>query len=126
HAWSGDGQWISFTYNDYVIEQLAKTDTTVRDLRTVGVMIPKPRTVEPDSSLENNNGVCCSVVVTQVTANPQPGSNAIDKAFDECWIGSGGYRRPDGSHQQRALAFQGNVRTAAGKCITEVFVADLR
>src|SRR5690554_4923560 len=27
HAWSGDGQWISFTYNDWVMEQLSRRDT---------------------------------------------------------------------------------------------------
>src|SRR5690606_7166302 len=125
HSWSGDGQWISFTYNDYVLEQLAKTDTSVQDLRMVGIMVPKPVKVSSDSSLENNNGAYFSVVVTHVTENPAPGSDAIDKAFDECWIGNNGYRTLDGSRQQRAIAFQGNIRNAAGKPITEIFVVDL-
>src|SRR5690606_964702 len=87
HSWSGDGQWISFTYNDYVMEQLAKTASGVRDLRTVGIMVPGTVKVPFDGSLENNSGICFSVVVTDVTENPEPGSDAIDKAFDECWIG---------------------------------------
>lgn len=125
HSWSGDGQWISFTYNDYVMEQLAKTDTSVQDLRMVGVMVPKPVEVPPDSSLENNSGACFSMVVTEVTENPVPGSDAIDKAFDECWIGKEGYHKPDGSLQRRAIAFQGNVRDTEGKILTEIFVVDL-
>ena len=34
-----------------------------------------------------------SVIVAKVTENPQPGSDEIDKAFDEGWIGTKGYRR---------------------------------
>src|SRR5690606_16652359 len=104
---------------------LAKTDTTVRDLRMVGVMAPRPVTVAPDSSFENNSGSYFSFVVTEVTENPSPGSDAIDKAFDECWIGTSGYRKPDGRRQQRAIAFQGNVRNSENQSITEIFVADL-
>lgn len=125
HSWSGDGQWISFTYNDYVMEQLAKTTPGVQDLRTVGIMVPGTVKVPFDGSLENNSGVCFSVVVTDVTENPEPGSDAIDKAFDECWIGKSGYQKSDGTHQRRAIAFQGNVRNAQGEIVTEIFVVDL-
>ena len=89
HNWSADGKWISFTYNDYVIQQLEKKDSSVKDLRTVGVMVPgHPVNVPYDSSEENNSGEMFSVVVAKVTENPQPGSDEIDKAFDEGWIGS--------------------------------------
>ena len=125
HSWSGDGQWISFTYNDFIMEQRAKSDTSVQDLRMVGVMVPQPVTVAPDTSLENNSGAYFSMVVTDVTETPLPGSDAIDKAFDESWIGKNGYQRPDGSRQQRAIAFQGNVRDTAGNTVTEIFVVDL-
>ena len=125
HSWSGDGQWISFTYNDYIMEQLAKTDSSVADLRMVGVMVPGHVEVPDDGSLENNSGTYFSVVVTEVTEDPTPGSDEIDKAFDECWIGTDGYRRSDGSKQRKAIAFQGNVRNRSGKTITEVFVVDL-
>ncbi|TZF81122.1 DUF3748 domain-containing protein [Pedobacter sp. BS3] len=125
HSWSADGQWISFTYNDYVIEQLAKTDTSVQDLRAVGVMVPgHPVTVESDNAGENNSGKMFAVAVTQVTEHPQPGSDEIDRAFDEGWIGNG-YQKTDGSWQKRAIAFQGNVRDKNGKTKTEVFVVDL-
>lgn len=125
HSWSGDGKWISFTYNDYVMEQLSATDPAVSDLRMVGVMVPTPVEVTSDNNLENNSGTYFSFVVTRVTENPIPGSDDIDKAFDECWIGREGYQRPDGHHQQRAIAFQGNVRNAKGETVTEIFVVDL-
>ncbi|WP_256009872.1 DUF3748 domain-containing protein [Desertivirga xinjiangensis] len=125
HAWSGDGHWISFTYNDYVIEQLAKTNPGVLDLRTVGVMFPGAVKVDPHPSLENNSGGMFSVIVTEVTENPQSGTDEIDKAFDEGWVGTNGYRRSDGSWQQKAIAFQGNVRDENGNTKTELFVVDL-
>jgi len=125
HSWSGDGQWISFTYNDYVIEQRAKTHTNVQDLRTVGVMMPGLVNVMEDSAGENNKGEMFAAVVTAVVEDPRPGSDEIDKAFDECWIGKDGYLQADGHRQRRAIAFQGNVRNTEGKTVAEVFVLDL-
>lgn len=126
HSWSGDGKWISFTYNDDVIAQLAKINSGIKDLRTIGIMAPLGKVKIADTaSLENNSGEMFTVVVTKVTNNPTKGSDEIDKAFDEGWIGNNGYRRPDGSHQQRAIAFQGNVLDEKGNTKAEVFVVDL-
>lgn len=126
HNWSGDGQWISFTYNDYIIQQLEKKDPSIKDLRTVGVMVPgHPVHVAHDASEENNSGEMFSVVVAEVTQNPTPGSDEIDKAFDEGWIGINGYQKNDGSRQARALAFQGELINADGTKKTEVFLIDL-
>ncbi|KAB7726714.1 DUF3748 domain-containing protein [Rudanella paleaurantiibacter] len=126
HQWSGDGEWVSFTYNDEVIERLSHTDISVKDLRTVGVMAPVRAVSAPDANnADTFGGEWFATVVARVTEQPQPGSNEIDKAFDETWIGRDGYQKPDGSQQKRALAFQGNVRNKANQTITEVFVLDL-
>jgi len=125
HNWSGDGKWISFTYNDYIMQQMEKKDSAVKDLRTVGVMVPGHVHVPYDASEENNSGEMFSVVVSKVIQNPQPGSDEIDKAFDEGWIGANGYQKSDGSWQHRAVAFQGEVTNADGTKKAEVFVADL-
>ena len=66
-----------------------------------------------------------SVIVAKVTENPQPGSDEIDKAFDEGWIGTKGYKKSDGKWQHRAIAFQGEVTNQDGTKKTEVFVLDL-
>jgi hypothetical protein len=66
-----------------------------------------------------------AAVITKVTDNPAWGSDEIDKAFDEGWIGNHGYIKKDGSLQKRAIAFQGNVRDEQGKTKTEVFVVDI-
>ena len=126
HNWSADGKWISFTYNDVVISELEKIDSSVKDLRTVGVMVPDhPVHVADHASKENNSGEMFSVVVTKVTENPKPGSDEIDKAFDEGWIGIKGYQKNDGSWQRRAIAFQGEVTNSDGTTKAEVFVVDL-
>ena len=126
HSWSGDGDWISFTYNDYVMEQLSKTDPRVKDLRTIGIMVPHAKVTVPyHTSFENNDGEMFSVLVVNVTETPQPGSDEIDRAFDECWVGKNGYVKTDGSRQHRAIAFQGNILTSAGAVKTECFIVDL-
>lgn len=125
HTWSGDGEWISFTYNDHVVEQAAKTDSSIRDLRTIGIMIPGKKVFVPENGMENNNGNMFSVVAAAVTENPSPGSEEIEKAFDETWIGKNGYRKSDGSWQNRAIAYQGNLRDENGQLKTEIFVVDI-
>lgn len=124
HSWSADGQWISFTYNDAVLGA-QRVNTDKQDLRTVGVMVPGKVIVTDDGSLENNSGACFSVIVARVTADPTWGSDEIDRAFDETWIGNNGYVKADGSLQKRAIAFQGNVHSESGDTVTEVFVLDL-
>src|SRR5690606_32898732 len=78
-----------------------------------------------EGSLENNGGLMFSVIVSKVSENPQPMSDEIDRAFDECWIGRDGYFKLNGEKQARAIAFKGNVRGKTGKVITEVFLVDL-
>jgi hypothetical protein len=73
----------------------------------------------------NHDGACFSVLVTRTTARPRPGSDEIQRACEEGWVGTNGYVRADGSRQRRALAFQGQVVTADGRAISEVFIADL-
>ncbi len=126
HSWSGDGEWISFTYNDYLLEVLEQDPTSgVKDLRTIGVMSPIRGVRVAKEDGENFSGVFFSTVAATVTEQPRPGSDEIEKAFDECWVGENGYVRPDGSVQKRAIAFQGHVRASDGSLVTEVFVADI-
>lgn len=126
HSWSGDGAWISFTYNDLIMEKLqTSSGGAVKDLRTIGVMSPVKEVIVTNQSAENFSGEYFSVVAATVTEDPRPGSDEIEKAFDECWIGRQGYTRPDGSHQKRAIAFQAHVRDSHDSLVTEIFIADL-
>lgn len=114
HAWSSDGQLISFTYNDELVDP---------DLRVVGVMLPYAPGVKVDGAPGNNNGTCYSAIVTEVVSKPAPGSDEISKAFDECWVN--GYTDGTGRNIPYAVAFQGNVLTSEGKVKTEIFVVDI-
>jgi hypothetical protein len=116
HGWSGDGRLISFTYNDELVDA---------DLRVVGVMVPAEQPIKVDSVPGNNGGVMFSAVVTEVVKHPEPGSDQVSKAFDECWIGKNGYTRASGEHIPYAIAFQGNTISKEGKQVTEVFAVDI-
>jgi hypothetical protein len=126
HVFSGDGQWVSFTYNDHLLSHFThETSEHEMDLRNVGVSVPvRAVPVKKDHS-RNHHGDYFSVLVTRTTAHPKPGSDEISKAFEDAWVGTNGYLRADGSRQSKALAFQGNVLTESGETISEVFVVDL-
>jgi hypothetical protein len=125
HEWSGDGNWIGFTYNDQIMAKLEKDTGRPADLRTVGVSANlRPVTVDKDQDGENNDGLWYSVVVARVTPDPAAGSDQISRAFENAWVGKLGYRKEDGS-MQRAQAFLGRIRTADGRDVDEVFIVDI-
>jgi hypothetical protein len=116
HVWDAAGDWVSFTYNDALVES---------DVRNVGVAVPTRPVRVPESNPRNHDGNYFSVLVTRTTSHPRLGSDEIFRASEDAWIGTNGYVRLDGTRQRHALAFQGQVLTTNGAAITEVFVADL-
>jgi len=115
HVWDARGDWVSFTYNDALVES---------DLRDIAVSAPRPVRVAKDHP-RNHDGEYFTVLASRTVAKPAPGSDEIKRACEEGWVGMDGYLRPDGTRQKRALAFQGSVVTARGETLSEVFVADL-
>ncbi len=116
HRWDAAGEWVSYTYNDALVEG---------EIRDIGVSMPHhPLTVHKDHP-RNHDSQYFSVVVSRTTAKPKPGSDEIGRACEEAWIGTQGYLRADGSRQRHALAFQGSVIAANGQTVAEVFVLDL-
>lgn len=125
HVWNAAGNWVSFTYEDHSLAQLASSPNNDINLRNIGVSIPhRPVRVEKDHP-RNHDGEFFSVLVTRTTSDPKPGSDEIKKAFEEGWVGTNGYMRADGTRQRHALAFQGHVVTDRGETIAEVFIVDL-
>ena len=116
HGWSGDGQLISFTYNDEFVES---------DLRTVGVMIPVSREISVENISGNNPGIYYSAIVAELKNSLKAGSDEINKAFDECWVGKNGYINAQGKPIPYAIAFQGNVLASDGNIKTEIFIVDI-
>jgi len=126
HVWDAAGQWVSFTYEDHVLAQFTQPSATNDiNLRNIGVSVPGRAVRVGKAHPRNQDSDFFTVLVTRTTANPRPGSDEINKAFEEGWVGTNGYVRADGTRQKRALAFQGNVVLADQKIISEVFIADL-
>jgi hypothetical protein len=126
HVFSGDGRWVSFTYQDHVLAKFAEESAARHiDLRNVGVSVPVQPVLVSKDHVRNHDGSCFSVLVTKTTAHPEPGSDEISKAFEDAWVGSNGYRRSDGGWQKRALAFQGHVLTRDGRTVAEAFIVDI-
>lgn len=124
HVWSPDGRLVSFTYEDHVLAGRGDPGADVNQ-RNVGVSLVGRPVAVPKAHPRNHDGDAFSVLVTRTTAKPRPGSDDITKAFEEGWVGTAGYLRPDGTRQRYALAFQGHVRSDAGDTVSDVFIADL-
>jgi dipeptidyl aminopeptidase/acylaminoacyl peptidase len=121
HMFSPDGSRVSFTYEDNALDR----SPGERNQRNVGVsLLGRPVRVPPTHP-RNHDGEAFSVLVTRTWDNPRPGSDEIRKAFEDAWVGTRGYLRPDGTRQRWAIAFQGMVESPKGYSMAEVFIADL-
>lgn len=126
HSYSGDGEWISFTYNDEVMEKASKENPMIQDLRTVGFMMPgKSVEVDDTNSSEEFSGRKFSLLAARVTTDPTPGSDEIQRALEETWLGDRGYINAAGDRIDHALAFLGEIKTADGRIIREIFVSEI-
>ncbi|MCC6492823.1 MAG: DUF3748 domain-containing protein [Pirellulales bacterium] len=136
HVFSGDGQWVSFTYEDHVLAELnlkaqsrgaTATDAESCDSnqRNVGVSAPFGPVATPDSHPRNHDGEFFSVLVTRTHNRPRPGADEISRAEGDAWVGAAGYLRADGTRQRRAIAFLGDVTAGDGRPVTEVFIVDI-
>jgi hypothetical protein len=123
HEWSGDGQWIGFTYNDAILKTLEDQTGVKRNLRTIGVS-KKIGPVVVDKDPENISGQWFSTLVVRVVPEPTPGSDEISHAASDSWVGAYGYRNQEGK-TQIARAFLGTVVGKNGKNVPEVFVVDI-
>jgi hypothetical protein len=121
HVFSPDGSRLSFTYNDHVMHEWNRLE----DLRNVGVAVPLHAVCPVKQHPREYDGSHFCVLVSRTTSSPQAGSDEINRAYEEGWIGNGGYLRPDGSRQRWALAFIGDTRAENGATVPEVYIVDL-
>ena len=124
HEFSGDGQWVGFTYNDAVMRAHGLKTGKNLDLRTIGVTkLGQPVTVPKTPQFaERNEGF--SVVVVAVTPDPKPGSDEISNAAGDSWVGQNGYVRADGG-RQIARAFIGTTRDKNNQPLDELYIVDI-
>lgn len=125
HEWSGNGNWIGFTYNDALLQQLEEATGQTHNLRTIGVSRRgTPVKVVNDFTRENFSGGWFSAIVVDVVPHPAPGSEEISRAAGDSWVGKQGYLKPDGN-PQLARAFIGTVRDKNNQPVDEVFIVDI-
>lgn len=121
HVFSPDGSRLSFTYNDHVMHELEVS----QDLRNVGVAVPLHAVTPQKQHPREYDGSHFCLLVSRTTTQPERGSDEINRAYEECWIGSQGYQKPDGSWQRWAIAFIGDTLTAQGDKQPDIFIVDL-
>ncbi|MGV7963259.1 DUF3748 domain-containing protein [Photorhabdus tasmaniensis] len=121
HVFSPEGSRLSFTYNDHVMHEL----DPALDLRNIAVAVPLKSVKPPKHHPREHDGSYFSVVVSSTTFQPEPGSDDINRAYEEGWVGQVGYRKADGNWQRWALAFIGDTISATGEKVPEVYVVDL-
>ncbi|WP_045853753.1 DUF3748 domain-containing protein [Raoultella terrigena] len=109
HVYSPDGQRVSFTYNDHVMHERSPA----LDLRNVGVAVPYGPVVPRGQHPREYGGSHWCVLVSRTTPEPAPGSDEINRAYEEGWVGS------------HALAFIGDTRSAEGEKVPELFIVTL-
>ena len=124
HEFSGDDQWVGFTYNDAVVRAHGLTIGKNLDLRTIGVTKLGHPVQVAEAGQFSNEGAGFSALVVVVTPDPRPGTDEISCAAFDSWVGLTGYRRADGK-RQRARAFIGTTRNKKGHPLDELFIVDI-
>lgn len=109
HVFSPNGENVSFTYNDHVMHQLSPA----RDLRNVGVSAPFGPVTPPCTHPREYGGSHWSVLVSRTTPTPAPGSDEINRAYEEGWVGN------------QRLAFIGDTLSVSGEKVPELFIVEL-
>ena len=109
HVFSPSGEFVSFTYNDHVLHE---RDPAL-DLRNVGVAVPYGPVVPRGDHPRQYGGSHWCVLVSRTTPSPAPGSDEINRAYEEGWVGD------------RALAFIGDTRALNGDKVPELFIVEL-
>lgn len=109
HVFSPDGEYVSFTYNDHVLH----AGDPALDLRNVGVAVPYGPVSPQGTHPREYAGSHWCVLVSRTTPTPTPGSDEINRAYEEGWVGN------------HRLAFIGDTLSEKGEKVPELFIVDL-
>lgn len=109
HVYSPNGENVSFTYNDHVLRE---RDPAL-DLRNVGVAVPFGPVTPLGHHPREYAGSHWCVLVSQTTSTPHPGSDEINRAYEEGWVGNS------------QLAFIGDTLSLNGEKVPELFIVTL-
>jgi len=109
HVFSPNGENVSFTYNDHVMHE---RDARL-DLRNIGVAVPFGPVQPQGAHPREYAGSHWCVLVSRTTADPVPGSDDINRAYEEGWVGN------------NRLAFIGDTLSESGEKVPELFIVTL-
>ncbi len=120
HEWDGTGIWLGYTYNDEIMKKAGT------DLRTIGVTkLGSPVEVaDRNEDKYEGNGEGFSALVVRVVPDPKPGSDEVNRAAGDSWVGLHGYAKEDGT-RQLARGFIGRIVAKEGREVEEVFIVDI-
>lgn len=126
HQFSPQGDWVSFTYEDEYLDSLARQGTCAEaNQRNIGIAVPGERVSVRPRHPRNQSGGYYSLICTHTCDQPKPGSDEIQRAYEESWLDGKGQQAGDGSLPSRRLVFLGDILSSDGKKVTELFVVDL-
>jgi hypothetical protein len=109
HVFSPNGENVSFTYNDHVMHEW---DTRC-DLRNVGVAVPFGPVQPRGTHIREYTGSHWCVLVSRTTPDPVAGSDDINRAYEEGWVGNG------------KITFIGDTLSEKGEKVPELFIVTL-
>lgn len=114
HTWDPLGQRVAFTYEDHLLASLDREQSphAERNQRNIGISAPCRVVQVNQTHARNHSGSHFTVLATQTTDQPKPGSDEIDRAYEDAWLGRDG----------RRLAFLGDVVGKNGARFTELYL----
>lgn len=112
HMFSGDGRYVSSTYEDAVLATSDNVDADPNN-RVIAVTELGKSVEVPSRNPRNHNGNW-TVVVTRVVNEAAPGSDEITRAYSDAWIAGAD-----------SIAFFGLVAGNNGESYPELFRVDL-
>lgn len=127
HVFSPDGSLISDTYDDAVCHGLGIEHDGPQgeaNLRNVQINVLGSPVCVPKLA-GNHSGTAFSYVAARLHSDPRPGSDEIRTCEEETFVGLNGYVDAMGIRHARALAAIGEVRSAGGEPVQEVFLIHL-
>ncbi|MEO8546206.1 MAG: DUF3748 domain-containing protein, partial [Burkholderiaceae bacterium] len=79
HIYEPNGEWLSFTYQDSVMNALGKTGDHDLDQRNVGISVPGHAVTVAKDNPRNRAGTTFTVLATHTVNAPKPGSDEINR-----------------------------------------------
>lgn len=125
HTFDGDGKWVAFTYEDHVLQAEPRDPRAELNQRNIGISVPGSPVEVHQGHPRNVSGEYFSVLISRTWDRPRPGSDDIQRAYEDAWIGCSGYLRSDCVTKQRATAFIGDTLSESGAVVPELFIIDI-